>query len=62
MCTITEDNPPAGEALANSKNSVSILEKNLLCDSENGELMLIKVHCAGTAKLNINFVVVGAMK
>lgn len=48
LCTITEDNHPAGEALVNSNNSVAILEKNVLCDDESRKMMLIKVFAAGT--------------
>jgi hypothetical protein len=47
LCTITEDNPTAATSLANSKESLNILEKNLLCSDATEELLLLKVHMAG---------------
>ena len=47
LATITENNPMAATTLANSKESLKILEKNLLCKDASGELVLLKVHMAG---------------
>ena len=47
LCTITEDNPAAAILLANTKESLKILEKNLLCSETSEEIFLLKVHMAG---------------
>ena len=47
LCTITEDNPTAATSLANSNESLKILEKNLMCSDATEELLLLKVHMAG---------------
>ncbi|XP_028410039.1 HEAT repeat-containing protein 3-like isoform X2 [Dendronephthya gigantea] len=47
LATITEDNPMAATTLADSKESLKILEKNLLRDDTTEELVLLKVHMAG---------------
>ena len=47
LCTITEDNPTAAASLANSNESLKILEKNLMCSDATEELLLLKVHMAG---------------
>ena len=47
LCTITEDNPAAATLLANAKEALKILEKNLLCNEASEEIFLLKVHIAG---------------
>lgn len=50
LCTVTEDNPEAGAVLVNSKDSLAVLEKILLCNGQDGELVLLKVLSAGRVK------------
>ena len=55
LCTITEDNPAAATLLANTKESLKILEKNLLCSEASEEIFLLKVHIAGNLSISYLF-------
>jgi hypothetical protein len=47
LCTITENNPAAAMSLANCKESLKVLENNLLRSDATEEILLLKVHMAG---------------